>query len=86
MRLLSFFGLSCFFQLCSKGGKDLLRILLEIVFMTKIKIIPQPFHIILLRARLNTSGTNERDVLSEKLSRNLIHEDYQVSCYPVENE
>lgn len=59
MRLLSlFFGLFFLSQLFNKGGKALFCILLKMVFMAKIKVISQPFYIILLRGRLHTSAAN----------------------------
>jgi len=41
-----------FSQLFNKNGKAFIGILLKIVFMAEIKIISQPFHIILMHGRM----------------------------------
>jgi len=63
MRLLpQTFSLLFFFKFFKKGSKALFALTLEFVFMTKIKVIMQPFNIISMLVCLHTSLLNKGGV------------------------
>ena len=74
MRLLSqTFSLLFFFKFFKKGRKALFVLTFEFVFMTKIKVITQPFNIISMLVCLQTLLFHKRGVQLGKIGSNLNH-------------
>ena len=74
MRLLpQTFSLLFFFKFFKKGRKALFVLTLEFVFMTKIKVITQPFNIISMLVCLQTLLFHKRGVQLGKIGSNLNH-------------
>ena len=72
MRLLpQTFSLLFFFKFFKKGRKALFVLTLEFVFMTKIKVITQPFNIISMLVSLQTLLFHKRSVQLGKIGSNL---------------
>ncbi|RZB30683.1 MAG: hypothetical protein SRB1_02963 [Desulfobacteraceae bacterium Eth-SRB1] len=82
MRLLpQTFSLLFFFKFFKKGRKALFVLTLEFVFMTKIKVITQPFNIISMLVCLHTYLLNKGAVRTVNIGWNLNHA--MLSCFPL---